>query len=476
MRKVKLRMNEQEKYETIKYVVEHNGSKKRASIKLGISIRQVNRLIIIYKEKGKAGFVHGNRTRKPINAFDNSISEDIILLYNNKYQDFNFRHFKEYLEEEEKIKVSYDFIYKTLTKAGILSPKARKKTKREFKKKQLLEEKKINLAMSEETIEDIVNHFIDYFVALIELYRTGNAVDFYTSDMNNERSSIDKLSQSERHVLENLKELLKTYDNSGTLSSDVWKNLQEIVTSGVDISRERENKETALQNTTQEHMNNTLDANSQQEIIRESVVGMQKCLDTIKGLDIDDQKRIDRVEVTQRHLDKIDGITALNSGRKEMLKEMLDSYVDMRVESFKVMEDLSRKAVDSYQHRELIDLSVYSRYSVASNGLSGLSKSFVDDSAKIMNPTSSDMLQNRFRAEITLINMATNYLRDGTISPEVFSLDSGIMLPSGASDTHLALMSTPEAREMRMRKSQNPELSSMFDNSSVVQETANLKK
>lgn len=91
MRKVELRMNEQEKYETIKYVVEHNGSKKRASIKLGISIRQINRLIIIYKEKGKAGFVHGNRTRKPINAFDNSISEDIILLYNNKYQDFNFR-------------------------------------------------------------------------------------------------------------------------------------------------------------------------------------------------------------------------------------------------------------------------------------------------------------------------------------------------------------------------------------------------
>ena len=160
MRKGELRMNEQEKYETIKYVVEHNGSKKRACIKLGISIRQVNRLIIIYKEKGKAGFVHGNRTRKPINAFDNSISEDIILLYNNKYQDFNFRHFNEYLDEEENIKVSYDFVYKTLTKAGILSPKARRKTKREFKKKQLLEEKKINLAMSEETIEAAINHEI----------------------------------------------------------------------------------------------------------------------------------------------------------------------------------------------------------------------------------------------------------------------------------------------------------------------------
>ena len=160
MRKVELRMKEQEKYEVIKELVDHNGNKNRASKKLGISVRQVNRLIIIYKEKGKEGFVHGNRSRKPVNAINHSISEDIILLYNNKYQDFNFRHFNEYLEEEENIKVSYDFVYKTLTKAGILSPKARRKTKREFKKKQLLEEKKINLAMSEETIEAAINHEI----------------------------------------------------------------------------------------------------------------------------------------------------------------------------------------------------------------------------------------------------------------------------------------------------------------------------
>ena len=160
MRKVELRMKEQEKYEVIKELVDHKGNKNRACKKLGISVRQVNRLIIIYKEKGKAGFVHGNRSRKPVNAINHSISEDIILLYNNKYQGFNFRHFNEYLQEEENIKVSYDFVYKTLTKAGVLSPKARRKTKREFKKKQLLEEKKINLAMSEETIEAAINHEI----------------------------------------------------------------------------------------------------------------------------------------------------------------------------------------------------------------------------------------------------------------------------------------------------------------------------
>ena len=160
MRKVVLRMNEQEKYDVIKELVDHNGNKNRACKKLGISRRQINRLIIIYKEKGKSGFIHGNRGRIPSKALDKSISKNIILLYLNKYYDFNFNHFKKFLDSKENIHVSYKFIYNTLTKEGILSPKARKKTKKEFIKQKLIKEKKINSNMSDNQIEHIVNHEI----------------------------------------------------------------------------------------------------------------------------------------------------------------------------------------------------------------------------------------------------------------------------------------------------------------------------
>ena len=98
MRKVELRMNEQEKYKVIKELVEHNGNKNRASKKLGISRRQIDRLIIKYKENGKSSFIHGNRGHIPAKALDKSISENIILLYKNKYYDFNFNHFKKFLD------------------------------------------------------------------------------------------------------------------------------------------------------------------------------------------------------------------------------------------------------------------------------------------------------------------------------------------------------------------------------------------
>ena len=161
MRKVELRMNEQEKYKVIKELVEHNGNKNRASKKLGISRRQIDRLIIKYKENGKSSFIHGNRGHIPAKALDKSISENIILLYKNKYYDFNFNHFKKFLETKENIFVSYKFIYNVLTKEGILSPKAKKRTKREFAKQKLLKEKKIDLAMNDELINTIISHEIN---------------------------------------------------------------------------------------------------------------------------------------------------------------------------------------------------------------------------------------------------------------------------------------------------------------------------
>ena len=47
-------MKERNKYEVIKELVDHNGNKKHAALKLGLSVRQVNRLIKKYKEKGKS--------------------------------------------------------------------------------------------------------------------------------------------------------------------------------------------------------------------------------------------------------------------------------------------------------------------------------------------------------------------------------------------------------------------------------------
>lgn len=130
MRKVYLRMNEQLKYDIIKKLVVSNGNKKNAAIKLNCSLRTVNRLIIKYKMEGKQGFVHKNRGRKPATAFTDDIKAKVIDLYNTKYFGANLAHFSQLLNKHEGILISDSTLNHWLRDVDILSPKARRKTKR----------------------------------------------------------------------------------------------------------------------------------------------------------------------------------------------------------------------------------------------------------------------------------------------------------------------------------------------------------
>ena len=136
MRKVELSLKEKEKYEIIKKLVETNGNKERARIKLKLkSIRQVNRLIAGYKEFGKDFFVHGNRGRKPKHALSDEFKDEIETLYTSKYFDCTYTQFAEYLAERENIFLSVSEIGQILRERYILSPRARRITKKNIKKK-----------------------------------------------------------------------------------------------------------------------------------------------------------------------------------------------------------------------------------------------------------------------------------------------------------------------------------------------------
>lgn len=157
MRKVDLRMNEQEKYEIIKNLVEKNGNKLRAAEKLNCNIRTIYRLIKLYNEKGKSGFIHGNRNKKPIKTIDPVMKNEIILLYSNKYKNFNILHFKDMLKDFENISISYGSLYKILYDEKLYSPKIHKQTKKNIKKSEIRNKNKL---LSEKTIDEIVSHQI----------------------------------------------------------------------------------------------------------------------------------------------------------------------------------------------------------------------------------------------------------------------------------------------------------------------------
>lgn len=141
MKGIHLTMIENEIYKDIKYLHEKGGNKARVAIKHNKSIRTIDRMIVKYKEKGKAAFVHGNRNRQPVTTISNEIVNEILRLYKGKYKGFNITHFNEKLRDVENILVSYSFLKELFKSRDIISPKAHRKTRREYNKKLKLQAK-----------------------------------------------------------------------------------------------------------------------------------------------------------------------------------------------------------------------------------------------------------------------------------------------------------------------------------------------
>lgn len=96
---------------------------------LGLSERQVRRLLAAYRQEGAEAVTHGNRGRIPDNAVSPEVRKTIIELAQTTYDDFNHTHFTEKLAETHDIHVSRSSVRRILLEAGITSPRRHRRPK-----------------------------------------------------------------------------------------------------------------------------------------------------------------------------------------------------------------------------------------------------------------------------------------------------------------------------------------------------------
>lgn len=135
MRKIILMDNELLKYQVIHALrTGKRTDKHKAAQELALSVRQVNRLILIDKQLGKAGFVHGNRGRRPKTAYPLELQLDVIKTYKEEFvfekHAFNLTHFTECYNQSHGTQLSTHTVWNWAYKHDVLSPKARRQTKK----------------------------------------------------------------------------------------------------------------------------------------------------------------------------------------------------------------------------------------------------------------------------------------------------------------------------------------------------------
>jgi len=103
---------------------------REASEAMGLSERQVKRLKKKVRDGGADGVVHGNTGKRPANKISDETKEEILRLRRlPEYSRSNFAHFKELLEREHGIAISYGTLYALMKSEGEKSPKTRRRAK-----------------------------------------------------------------------------------------------------------------------------------------------------------------------------------------------------------------------------------------------------------------------------------------------------------------------------------------------------------
>ena len=121
MKDVTLNQREQARLQVLNSVMEYQLPKAQAAEILGISERQVRRILAAYRRDGAAALVHGNRGRKPRNSVPEDVAATTVILASEKYVGFNHRYLTEVLAEREGIQLSRQTISRLLNRHGLNS-------------------------------------------------------------------------------------------------------------------------------------------------------------------------------------------------------------------------------------------------------------------------------------------------------------------------------------------------------------------
>ena len=114
-----LNLEQKDKYNAIKKLIETKGNKNAAALRFGCSIRTINRLIQKFHTIGQQGFIHGNTGKVPVNK--KYLKDKIFQLFtSDDYDGSNITHFCELIEERESIFVSECYVRTVLKSKCIL--------------------------------------------------------------------------------------------------------------------------------------------------------------------------------------------------------------------------------------------------------------------------------------------------------------------------------------------------------------------
>ncbi len=126
-------LKEVKRLKAVQSAIDGQITQKMAGWMIGISPRQVRRLMKAVREAGERGIIHGLRGRRSNRKFPEELRRRVISLYQERYWDFGPTLAMEKLEERDGIKVSEETLRKWLIEAELWKRKRKRTVFRQWR-------------------------------------------------------------------------------------------------------------------------------------------------------------------------------------------------------------------------------------------------------------------------------------------------------------------------------------------------------
>ena len=126
MREGLLSMGEADRAVVLAQVAERRLTQREAAARLGLSVRQVKRLLARYRERGAAGLVSGRRGKRSNNAIAAAVRREVMALVHERYADFGPTFAREKLVEDHGCRLSAETLRKWMIEDGLWRARERR--------------------------------------------------------------------------------------------------------------------------------------------------------------------------------------------------------------------------------------------------------------------------------------------------------------------------------------------------------------
>jgi len=130
----------QHRLDVLNHVLSGALGEAEAARLLGLSKRQVGRLLTRYRTAGAAGLVHGNTGRRPAHRIADELRERLVDLAKTRYAGANQTHLADLLAEREGIVIAVRTLRRILTEGGVPPVRSRRPARHRSRRERMAKE------------------------------------------------------------------------------------------------------------------------------------------------------------------------------------------------------------------------------------------------------------------------------------------------------------------------------------------------